>query len=455
MAVGQALARGIQMGESRRRGNELNLEQIIASLPGTRGWTRTRRSPAIIRSNAAEMALNERKLDLMDREQALEERKQAVAEEMIQQDRLNAQRQRQEEYVHGVGGRALGVQGRAQAAGDRAQIAADRAYQSGITSAVTGRVERKTAQMEDYNLAKAGLGSGNAAPVLQYFEQYGSSNMRIEDIRFGRGPHDPVQVTFSNAPDQPTTFSNPGEAMMMLLAPTNPELGGAPARKEEREERKVVAKETEVKIKGTAGKELTAQQRAELMRKISTDVDKQMEESTAATAGYETNEQWRNALIEQKTHEVFGAQGVPTREQAPAAQEGAPQYQEIPIRHKDTGEVGTRRIYPDGTQEILDSKGNLIERRAAEGRRYTPPTETRGEVHAIPIKREEPAKGVPERPAQAQRSKAVVYRTDAEGNKVESRVNAQGEVETRIVETKQERDEKKKKKKRSKKRRKD
>ena len=454
MAVGQALARGIQMGEAQRRGNELNLEQIIASLPGTRGWTRARRSPAIIRSNAAEMALNERKLDLMERTQALEERKQSVMEEVIQQNRLTGERQRQEEYIHGKEGAGLGVKGRAQAAGDRAHAASITAIEAGKVTAAEGTAERKSAQMDDYNLAKAGLGSGNAAPVLQYFERYGNANMRIEDIQFGRGPHDAVQVTFSNAPDQPVTFGNAGEAMMMLLAPTNPQLGGEPARKEAREERKVAAKETEVEIKGAVGKELTAEERAELMRKISTDVDKQMADSNAATAGYETNEQWRNALIEQKTREVFGAQGVPTREQAPAAQEGAPQYQEVPIRHKETGEIGTRRIYPDGTQEILDSKGNLIERRAREGRRYAPPTETRGEVHALPIKREERATGVPERPAPAQRSKAVVYRTDEQGNKVESRVNAQGEVETRIVETKEER-ERKKKKKRSKKRRKD
>jgi len=455
------------MGEASRRGGELNLEQIIASLPGTRGWTRARRSPAIIRSNAAEMALNERKLDLMERAQALEERRQAVAEEVIQQNRLGVERQRQEEYIHGKEGAALGVKGRAQAAGDRAHATSISAIEAGKVTAAEGTAERKGAQMEDYNLAKAGLGSGNAAPVLQYFDRYGDANMRIEDIQFGRGPHDPVQVTFSNAPDQPATFSNAGEAMAMLLAPTNPELGaGAPARKEAREERKVAAKETEVEIKGAAGKELTASERADQLRKIGTDVDRIMER-TSKPAQYDTDEDWRRALIDQRKSEVLGggpsARGVPTgevqglaagvQERAP---QGAAQYQERPIRHKDTGETGTRRVYPDGTQEILDSKGNLIERRGPEGRGYTPPTETRGEVHTRPIEREKPAAGVPERPGQAQpRAKAVAYHTDAEGNKVESRVNAEGEVETRVVETKEERDKKKKKKKRSKKRRND
>ena len=40
MAVGEALARGIQLGEARRP--ETNVEQIVASLPGTRGWQRRR-----------------------------------------------------------------------------------------------------------------------------------------------------------------------------------------------------------------------------------------------------------------------------------------------------------------------------------------------------------------------------------------------------------------------------
>jgi len=354
------------------------------------------------------------------------------------------------------------VKGRAQTAADRAHAASITAIEAGKVTAAEGTAERKSAQMDDYNLAKAGLGSGNAAPVLQYFDRYGDANMRIEDIQFGRGPHDAVQVTFSNAPDQPVSFSNPGEAMAMLLAPTNPELGaGAPARKEAREERKVVAKETEVEIKGAKGQDLTANERADLTRKIGTDVDRIMERTTKP-AQYDTEEDWRNALIEQRKGEVLGpARGVPTPGQEPPAQPGAPQaapqYQETPIRHKETGEVGTRRVYPDGTQEILDSKGNVIERRGAEGRRYQPPTETRGEVHAVPIKREEPAAGVPERPTQArpERARAVAYHTDAEGNKVESRVNAQGEVETRVVETKEDRDKKKRKKKKKKKNRKD
>jgi len=85
--LGASLGRGIQLGEASRRSSEINLEQIIASLPGTRGMTRRRSSPATIRSNAADLALRERALDLQERQVAIQEKNQVILEEAAATER--------------------------------------------------------------------------------------------------------------------------------------------------------------------------------------------------------------------------------------------------------------------------------------------------------------------------------------------------------------------------------
>ena len=457
MAYGQALARGIQMGEASRRGREVNLESIIASLPGTRNWASRRTSPAIIRSRAADQALAERKMDILERAQLLEERKQALQEEKWQQEQELLQQAARERYLYGEEGAALGVRGRARESADRAHEAATQAAETGVQSYEYSKADKMRAQLEDYNMAKAGLGSGNAAPVINYFDKYGSPSMRIEDIRFGRGPHEPVQVTFSNKPDQPAMFQDPGQAMMMLLAPTNPALGA------------VAPSETKEKAEKEEG--LSAKERASIMQKISADVDEAMQYG-GRPAEYETDAEWRAALLEQKKREVLGTAEQPTGPEpppaagvqrpqpgvAPAEAAAGPQVQEIPIVNKRTGERGVRRVFPDGTQEIINAKGQLVERRAATGRRYQPPARPeeksfRGEVHTLPIQREgegaQRAGGIPERPGGAgpARGKNVMYHTDAQGNKVASWVNERGEVESRVVERKKDKDKDKGKKK--------
>jgi len=453
---GASLARGIQLGEGSRRRGELDLEGIIASLPGTRGWSSRRGSPAIIRSRAADQALEERRMELLERQQALEERKQAMAEQAWREQQAALQRAMEERRIYGEEGAALGVRGRAERASDRAYEAQTRATETGIQSYEYSKADKMRSQMEDYNLAKAGLGSGNPAPVINYFDKYGSPSMRVEDIQFGKGPHDPVQVTFSNKPDEPATFQDPGQAMMLLLAPTNPLLqeGEAAAAEPQKEEKAI----DPIKL-------------ADLMRKVSADVDESMQYGTRP-AEYKTDAEWRAALMKQKKREILGAAEPTGPEPPPAAgvqrpQPGVtpaeaaqtPQVQEIPIVNKRTGEAGVRRVFPDGTQEIINAKGQLVERRAPGGRRYqpVPPEEEmsmRGEVHTLPIPREgegaQRAGGIPERPSEgAAPSKNVAYHTDAEGNKVASWVNERGEVETRKVEG-EGKDKKKKKKKGSK-----
>ena len=448
---GASLARGIQLGEGSRRRGELDLEGIIASLPGTRNWNTRRGSPAIIRSRAADQALAERRMEILERAQQLEERKQALEEQKWREQQAAFQRAEQERRIYGEKGAALGVRGRAERASDRAYEAQTRAAETGIQSYEYSKADKMRAQMEDYNLAKAGLGSGNAAPVINYFDKYGSPSMRVEDIQFGRGPHEPVQVTFSNKPDEPATFQDPGQAMMLLLAPTNPLLQeGEAAAAEPQEGEKAI---DPIKL-------------ADLMRKVSADVDKEMQYGSRP-AEYKTNAEWRAALMKQKKREILGAEEQPAgpapatgvqRPQpgvAPAEAAQTPQVQEIPIVNKRTGEAGVRRVFPDGTQEIINAKGQLVERRAPGGRRYqpAPPEEEmsmRGEVHTLPIPKEgaQRAGGIPERPgAETIPSKNVAYHTDAEGNKVASWVNERGEVETRKVESEKDKDKKKKKKK--------
>jgi len=451
---GASLARGIQLGESSRQRGELDLEGIIASLPGTRGWTSRRGSPAIIRSRAADQALEERRMELLERQQVLEERRQALAEQAWREQQAALKRATEERRIYGEEGAALGVRGRAERASDRAYEAQTRAAETGIQSYEYSKADKMRSQMEDYNLAKAGLGSGNPAPVLNYFDKYGSPSMRIEDIQFGRGPHDPVRVTFSNAPDKPATFQDPGQAMMLLLAPTNPLLqeGEAAAAEPQKEEKAI----DPIKL-------------ADLMRKVSADVDKEMQYGSRP-AEYKTDAEWRAALMEQKKREILGAEEQPAtpppatgvqRPQpgvAPAEAAAAPQVQEIPIVNKRTGEAGVRRVFPDGTQEIINAKGQLVERRAPGGRGYQPPAREeemsfRGEVHTLPVPKEgaQRAGAIPERPgAETVPSKNVAYHTDAEGNKVASWINARGEVESRVVKSEKDKDKKKKKKKGSK-----
>jgi len=419
--------------------------------------TRRRSSPATIRSNAADLSLRERALDLQERQVAIQEKNQVMLEDA-------AATERQRSYWRESEGIQDRARARTVAAEDRATTARDRAYQAGVTTEAQGKMDRTTAQMEDYQMAKAAIGSGQAGPVMEYFEKWGNAKMRIEDIQFGEGPHAPVQVTFNTAPDKPVTFQDAGQAFAMLLAPTSPQLAAATT-KEKFKEREVSAKERKVAVEEGKGKTLSAKEEAELNRKISADVDKHMREGVGRPEEYTTDSEWRVALMEEKRREVLGSitqaaaapVGAPGVEQPevgiPTGQpQGGPGYREVRVRNKDTGEIGVKRIMPDGSTEIYDAKGKMIRRAwdvgAQTPRTYTPAggeLSAAGEVHTLPVPAEQQparAEAVPTEAGPPGKGKtAVAYHTDEAGNKVASWVNAKGEVETRIVKKKKDEDE--------------
>jgi len=298
--------------------------------------------------------------------------------------------------------------------------------------------------------------------------------MRIEDIQFGAGPHEPVQVTFNTAPDKPVSFQDAGQAFAMLLAPTSPQLAAATT-KDQFKEREVAAKERDVAIKEEKGRTLTAKEEAELNRKIAADVDKHMREGVGRPEEYTTDAEWRAALMQEKRREVLGSVtqaaaapvGAPGVDQPqvgiPTGQpQGGPGYREVRVRNKDTGEIGVKRIMPDGSTEIYDAKGNMIKRAwdvgAQTPRTYEPPggaASTAGERHTMPVPVEQQparAEAVPTEAGPPGKGKtAVAYHTDEAGNKVASWVNEKGEVETRVVKKKKDEDDDDKDKKKKKK----
>jgi len=459
---GAALGRGIILGRQ-ALSSGTNLGPVI-SLAGRSPVTSStvrpqgvtqRKSPAEIRSLAAAQVLEEKKLALLEKQHALEERKLNMVEQQAREKRLNDYYNRTE---------TMGIQRRKEtnAAQDRATAASDKAYESGRRVSAVGKADLASAQKDAYAMAKAGLQSGNSEPLLDYFDRFGSPNMSITSMEFTPGQEDgPISVKFSNG--GATTFKNKGQALLMLLAPTNPDYAGVVAqRKEDREERKVVAKEKEVDIKAGAGKTITPKQMADYNQQAMAQYQKDWGDPMG---GFNKDAPPREQYMKDYVGAlVSGNQGpletgkklapqaatgiTPPGKQTDAKDTTAPAAEQEGVktlRNKKTGEVV--KVYPDGRRETVTP---AVEGKATYSPGKAKVTMGRGAEYKQSIqkpeekKEESEATGIPtEKKDQARKQGTASYK-DKQGNTVTVSVDAKGNLTRNVTESKKKKKKKKK-----------
>ena len=418
MTVGAALARGLQIGQ--RNTSQFDLGSVMSSLHGYRGSGTPgyrsptgarktgRRSPAVIRSNAADQMLAEKSMVLMERKQDLEERKQAMEEERERQAKL-------ERYYTRTEGIQTRVGERADVASEKAHTARLGAIGAGVTVAKQRRSDIGRAAKERFNEARWGIENKQARPVLDYFDNFGAANVRIEGIQF-QPDGDEIMVTYPG--NKKVVFKNADEAFKNLLLPTHPDM---PAYlKKAKAEREETRKETEVGLKVSKevretrkGKALTANELAELREKYNKQYSDLMKNQGVDEADRGT---WVNARMAE--HEVKKKEAPTPKERPEIVTKGKPKI----VRNKKTGELWYQ--YPDGTRQ-----------------KWTPAKGERSEVIQQSITKPEEKKPA-EKPwhekttAIPPREKGSATYVDAKGNTVKQTIDAKGNIVKTIVKKK-------------------
>lgn len=361
-----------------------------------RGTHRVRSpSAAEIKQSAEAAALAERAADVRDREQTLKEEifretKQQNYWNRVEKGRLESQR----EYDEGM----QAIQTRYQ--GEMKGIREGESH---------NREMYEKRRKDDFAMARHGLATNNAQPIVEFFRNYGDSKANIQDIQFA--PVDPatgmpieegLMVQFEGQ-EKPAYFENKEQFMSGLMGWADPDVEGK-LNEMSLKEREQTRKEKETEQKGEywrgiigAKGQMSQKQTGDLIVKWTKEFP-DLRDLGDLPEGVSTLDDYIDHKMAETTGRPGaerGPQGAPQGAQAVKPREGG-QYTIYPQLDESDQPTGAyARVYTDGRQELYTADHKL-QKVHDPGARHGPgvmsePTEAGGERVRGPAQR--PANG--------------------------------------------------------------